>query len=280
MQRVRAPYNTQAIPTANDDAYQPGYFQDGDPSQGQMGTVVPSKWLNDVQEEIASVIEGAGVELDGSRTDQLLTAIRTLMLGSLYQVGDIYLSMNADDPSKRFGGTWERISGYFLIGADGQAFKAGSAGGSATKSLTLENMPSHSHSAEVKAAGVHAHEVTVNSAGTHTHTRGTMEITGSFDADDLSNDVSVPTATGAFGYFKSATRRDAENGSKRGYGISFTASKSWTGSTSENGQHTHGAGTASAGQHTHGATVNPAGGGKAFDVMPPYYPVYVWRRTA
>lgn len=54
-------------------------FVDGNPTQGQKGTQVSAKWLNDVQEEISKVIEGSGASLDGGKQDQLLTAIKALL---------------------------------------------------------------------------------------------------------------------------------------------------------------------------------------------------------
>lgn len=51
------------------------HFHDGDPSTGELGTIVTAAWLNAVQEEIANVIEGAGLNLDGSKQTQLLSAL-------------------------------------------------------------------------------------------------------------------------------------------------------------------------------------------------------------
>lgn len=50
-------------------------FHDGDPFNGVEGTVVTADWLNTVQEEIATVITDAGIELDPTATDQLSQAI-------------------------------------------------------------------------------------------------------------------------------------------------------------------------------------------------------------
>lgn len=62
-----------------------------------------------------------------------------------YPVGSIYLSVNDTDPATLFGGTWERIGGRFLIGAD-DTYAAGSTGGEAEHTLTIDEMPKHNHS--------------------------------------------------------------------------------------------------------------------------------------
>ena len=105
--------------------------------------------------------------------------------------------------------------------------------------------------------------LTTSSVGAHTHTRGTMEIVGTFDADDFNNDSTAPSVTGAFGYQRSQTRREAQDGSTRGYMMTFTASKGWTGATSSNGAHTHTI-TNSAGVAMNGTTVLPQSVGTSF----------------
>lgn len=49
-----------------------------------------------------------------------------------------------------FGGTWERVKDVFILAA-GDSYSAGSSGGSATKTLTTSNMPSHTHYAVANA---------------------------------------------------------------------------------------------------------------------------------
>lgn len=61
-----------------------------------------------------------------------------------YPVGAIYLSVTEVDPSSLFGGTWERIGGRFLLGAD-STYTAGSTGGEAAHALTIDEMPKHNH---------------------------------------------------------------------------------------------------------------------------------------
>lgn len=61
-----------------------------------------------------------------------------------YPVGAIYLSVTDVDPAALFGGTWERIGGRFLLGAD-STYAAGSTGGEAAHTLTVDEMPKHNH---------------------------------------------------------------------------------------------------------------------------------------
>lgn len=62
----------------------------------------------------------------------------------VYPIGSIYLSVNATNPSKYFGGTWEQITSdaYLKIVSSG----AGSLGGtSADHKIPLTSIPAHSH---------------------------------------------------------------------------------------------------------------------------------------
>jgi hypothetical protein len=72
----------------------------------------------------------------------------------LYPVGSVYISFNSADPSTLFGGTWERLKDTFLL-ANGDAYAPNTVGGSATKNITVDNLPSHSH--QLSADGNHAH---------------------------------------------------------------------------------------------------------------------------
>ena len=67
------------------------------------------------------------------------------ILEAVYPVGAIYLSVNSASPSSLFGfGTWERIEDRFLLGAS-STYVAGTTGGESSHILTVDEMPSHSH---------------------------------------------------------------------------------------------------------------------------------------
>lgn len=61
-----------------------------------------------------------------------------------WPVGSIYTSTKPTDPHELFGGTWEPIQDTFLWCA-GPKHAAGTTGGAETHTLTVEEMPSHSH---------------------------------------------------------------------------------------------------------------------------------------
>lgn len=64
-----------------------------------------------------------------------------------YPVGSIYMSVNSTSPATLFGGTWQRIQDCFLLAA-GSTYAAGATGGEAEHTLTINEMPSHSHDSE------------------------------------------------------------------------------------------------------------------------------------
>ena len=66
------------------------------------------------------------------------------VLLSAYPVGAIFISTDSTSPATLFGGTWERIKDTFLLAA-GDTYSAGATGGEAVHTLTVDEMPSHSH---------------------------------------------------------------------------------------------------------------------------------------
>lgn len=62
----------------------------------------------------------------------------------IYPVGSIYISVNEVNPSTLFGGEWEQIKDRFLL-SSGDTYSAGATGGSATHTLTIDEMPRHNH---------------------------------------------------------------------------------------------------------------------------------------
>lgn len=125
--------------------------------------------------------------------------------------------------------------------------------------LTVDQIPSHTHTGSTSTAGY------------HTHTRGSMNITGFFGADDRA----ARFTDGAF-YSKNDASQNtsAEGGDGRPWWrILFDASRTWSGSTSESGSHSHSITMGSTGGgrgHTHTITSSSEAQQIALD-RPPFY---------
>ena len=238
--------------------------------------------------------------------------LRQFLLDRVYPIGAIYISTTNTNPGVLFGGTWLAIPAGRVLLAQGTGYAAGTTGGNEVHTITTNELPSHSHSVSISNNGSHNHELgkagthshstfesgshahTVNSAGSHSHTRGTMEIYGEFNAPESGGNY----ASGAFTVSDTRNRRGTSKGDWDNSTFYFSASRNWTGSTSENGNHNHtitSGGThshttnqsgehahsvISNGSHTHNVTVGNTGDGQSFSVMQPYLSVYMWKRTA
>lgn len=81
-----------------------------------------------------------------------VNALRAMFLNSVYPVGSIYMSVNSTSPADLFGGTWEALEDRFLLGASSN-YSAGSTGGEAEHTLTIDEMPPHYHEIPWNLAG-------------------------------------------------------------------------------------------------------------------------------
>lgn len=62
----------------------------------------------------------------------------------IYPVGSVYICYSHVSPADLFGGTWARIENAFLWGVDSKG-TIGQTGGEKTHTLTLDEIPAHSH---------------------------------------------------------------------------------------------------------------------------------------
>lgn len=125
--------------------------------------------------------------------------------------------------------------------------------------LTVDQIPSHTHTGSTSTAGY------------HTHTRGSMNITGFFGADDRA----AWLTDGAFYAKNDASQNTSAEGSdgRPWWRILFDASRTWSGSTSESGSHSHSVTMGSTGGgrgHTHTITSSSEAQQIALD-RPPFY---------
>ena len=207
----------------------------------------------------------------------------------IYPVGSIYTSVNNTSPETLFGGTWEAIEGKFLLSAD-TSHAAGTSGGSATKSIDVANLPSHTHSVGAHSHGLngHTHSVGAHAHGLNSHTHGvgtyatadagkhSHTLTLTYDWDMAHNGWS-PTVNSLGTYQSTLAIKCAEapNHKHTVTGASGAASGNTANSTAfDSGAAT--GDTANSTAFDSGST----GSGTALDVMPPYLSVYMWKRTA
>lgn len=153
-----------------------------------------------------------------------------------HPVGGVYICVGGKDPATMWGGTWKQINAAYLMASgtiNGTTYAAGQTGGSYKCYIQYVNMPPHSH------------------------TRGNMNITGGFPADDsqVGRHAGKHYPFGAF-YVGDGDGIDLESQSGGGSYINFDASKTWTGNTSIEG------------------------GREPITILPTFYAVDVWLRTA
>lgn len=70
-----------------------------------------------------------------------------------YPIGSICMFKTNIDPNEMYGGTWVRIKGKFIFGADDDTYPLGSEGGEAKHTLTVDEMPSHNHKYNAERSG-------------------------------------------------------------------------------------------------------------------------------
>lgn len=156
---------TIADPIDNDHATTKKYVDTGlsgklDKSGGTLtgnltGKYITGTWLQTTEATDLGRTPGKIAVLDESgwvyyRTPPELLAdlgTQTLdqILGLVYPVGSIYMSINNVSPATLFGGKWVQIKGRFLLGAS-DVYKANTTGGEVAHTLTNDEMPNHQHS--------------------------------------------------------------------------------------------------------------------------------------
>ncbi|MBS5811393.1 MAG: hypothetical protein KIC86_02780 [Sutterella sp.] len=208
-------------------------------------------------QEAASIqaIEADSVLAGYAKKDELSSLIAAAVAEAklaAYPVGSIYCSIDSTDPGALFGGTWAAIGAGRALVAAGGGFAVGSEGGSDTHTLTVEEMPSHAHTAWTGEAGWHGHAARTDTAN----------LTGSFNPGGLGITASGVCSLGA----------GSQPSNKGGYHDSTIVNI--------NASHMHNVGVDGAGNHTHTVGVGATGGGQAFSVRNPYIAVNMWRRTA
>ncbi len=177
----------------------------------------------------------------------------------VYPVGSIYISYNNTNPGTLFGGTWEIIGdGRVLKGISSGT--AGTTGGSSTVTLSMSNIPAHTHTYDKANANTGSHTLTIAEMPSHNHNVAVIHqntLSGS-GFNYQQGDSSRPWEW--LGWTSSGTER---------WGAGQVTS------TGGGGGHTHTISTTSTNTGSAGSS-NPT----AINVQDPYVTVYMWKRKS
>lgn len=113
-------------------------------------------YVKNIFNELAQLLSLVSITPDGTEstptTGQLKQMFQTeypkYLALLMYPIGSIYWTSLAPDnggnPNTLFGGTWVQIKDKFVLAA-GDVYTAGATGGASTVTLTVNNLPSHTH---------------------------------------------------------------------------------------------------------------------------------------
>ena len=204
-------------------------------------------------------------------------------LNKIYPVGIVtWFNSNVNPNTALPGLTWTYLNngvGRTIRIAAANGSDVATTGGSDSVTLSVGNLPSHTHSFSATTSSFDYGTKTTNTTGNHAHDRGNMEISGVvgwFRSDSSA----FYTASGAF-QMGSSQASHGFTGSNFTYGAAadFHASRTWTGVTNTTGNHAH---TVGIGAHSHTVSGNTGGtgSGSAFSVTNQFYKLMAWVRTA
>lgn len=264
----------------------------GLPNTRRISTIIDALLNSDSSEQAVDSISAASVELVQQTKADLLDQLR-------YRVGDIYITLNPEDPATALGyGTWELWgSGKMIVGQDPNDVDFDTAeetGGQKTVTLTENEIPSHSHHVTVDSAGSHNHSAGSAAAGGHTHvldSAGSHSHSASAGASGAHGHsvydqhvISSPNSyshTGGGGWtFESLGTRSTSSVGNHSHTISIQSGGSHDHTLYSVDDHAHAIGVNPSGSHTHTASASNTGGDSAHENMPPYIVAYMWKRIS
>lgn len=202
-------------------------------------------------------------------------------LDIVYPVGSIYMSINSTNPNTLFGGSWQRITGKFLLSAtDGGAtgtnvnsradVAPGASGGTATHSHTNPNTGTNNGNTGASTGNTGGTKLTAAQSGVPAHQHAPSSVT--------TRRFVLATASPS----TDAASNIGGSGNKYPY---ITGSNTWesvSGTQPNTAQNAASAHSHSLGGHTHtlGNHSHTQGNTGSSNNMPPFLSVYVWKRVS
>lgn len=163
--------------------------------------------------------------------------IQNTITSLIYPVGSIYMSVNSTSPKTLFGGEWAQLKDRFLLGA-GDSYVAGAEAGESTHTLSDSELPAHGHTYTMSQSYTDNTSLSVEQMPSHTHsvittatgysTNCTNFSSGNARAfGGLENDGNIVSVT-------NATKSGVQLINNTGYGIGHNHSISTSQALTEN----------------------------------------------
>lgn len=215
------------------------------------------------------------------------TVITTELLNVFYPVGTIYETTVAPEtfnPNNVWGGTWERIEGRFLVGKGTSTSDTAASDrlvigeNDTTGGYTAPQNSKHSHEAGTLSTSEkdlsHTHTLNnhTHTLSNHTHTPSNTNLSFVGSTSDSAVNILVAATSGATHKVDGpGTSHSFSHGAKTSGPSTNTSGSSnvASGAMSQNSKHTH---TISGST----AEISAVSTGN----LPPWYAVYIWKRTA
>lgn len=216
----------------------------------------------------------------------------------IYPVGSLYWSSKSTNPASLFGGTWVQIKDRFVL-ACGDTYKTvGATGGASSVTLSVSNMPSHTHSF-TPSGTVSSHNHGLNN---HTHSFSWGGTTGEMNKNSVGSwgtrvsnskdggngdDRYTPSTSGNVSvnmssYIRTLWQRpdDTYKASREHmFTMDLSHKHTYSGSGTTGGASGNTESTTPTFSGIAGTT-GSNGSGTAFSILPPYVVKFCWERTA
>jgi len=153
--------------------------------------------LKTEKEELEEKVNTNVISINNNKDDILDLKDTTSNMSMLkaYPIGSIYMSENNTNPEELFGGEWEEYgAGRTLVGVDtnqSEFASVGLTGGEKTHTLTIGEMPSHSHTSYIIFTGYSAWDVSSTNGG-YIFNRNTTVIANTDNAPFTGNLATMP----------------------------------------------------------------------------------------
>lgn len=175
-----------ALINAKDILFKVQMLQGAKGDKGEKGATITKVEAVEATGNVAkyqmSLSDGTKADFEMPFTDPIK---KSALLDMIYPVGSIYMSANNTSPGTFFGGTWERIKGRFLLAAD-DTHAAGTTGGEAEHTLTVEEMPSHHHALSLRRTGLESSGFGLSAGGSF---QDRIIVDGANPTDKVSDDA-------------------------------------------------------------------------------------------